>query len=161
MEPALVLTLLALIACQTDPVEQDALAYEAAMRPALQANRVLADHFLAEAARVGVGEVKEGELAASWEATVLPQADSLVRQARSVHPQTPELQALHQELVGAWEDRASAYQEISQAMAAGDPQAYQTALERNSQAREAEERYFSRASEFMDPYGLNWTPYPQ
>mgnify|MGYP007047043320 CR=1 FL=1 len=148
------------LACGGDPLAQDAADYNEAMSPVLAQNMELAQEFLEVAAQIKRKQVGAEELDVRWEAKVLPMADGLFEDARAVHPETPELAALHERLVDSWGDRAEAYHQMHRSYKRSDSEGFQSAFDKNIEAKIAEEEYFRGVNVLLEPYGYHLDQFP-
>ncbi|MCB9797987.1 MAG: hypothetical protein H6741_35365 [Alphaproteobacteria bacterium] len=150
-----------LVSCGGDPMAADAEAYHAQLTPSLVRNMELAQQFLDIAARVKKEEMDGDEVLRRWEKRVIPLADTLQSEAEAIEPATPELQALHAELVEAWTARAEAYREMHKAYRADDPDAFNAAAEANKKSKITEEAFFRKANGVLEPYGFHLDQFPE
>lgn len=146
--------------CGPDPVEQDAVAYHAAVTPLFSQNLVIATGFLDIASRVKKGEAPPEQVAQRLSTELSPAADQLKAAVEKIEPVTPALGEAHTVLVRAWTDRAAAYHAMNDAWNANDPVAFEAAQKQNLQSKLDEERYFSTANAALAPYGLVLDQYP-
>jgi hypothetical protein len=153
--------LIALLAgCGVDPARHDVETYDAAMKPVLARNLVLARSFLDIASRVKKGETDGPKIAEQMKTDVVPLADEVEASATKIQPTTPALADAHAILVKAWADRAESYHAMSDAWAKGDLAAFDAARKRNVQSKLDEEKYFQAANAVTSAYGVTIEQYP-
>lgn len=156
--PLLIIALLA--GCGSDPVEQDVVAYQAAMQPLLARNLQLAQGFLDVASKVKKAELDGAQIAERMAQQVVPAADALQADAKKIEPATPALADAHAMLVQAWSDRATAYHTMSDAWASGDVGAFDAGKKKNLQSKLDEEKYFTTVNGITGAYGVVLDQYP-
>jgi hypothetical protein len=158
--PLLFLAVWSPASCQPDPLAEDAAVYAAAVDPLVKRNMEMHRTWLGIAGQVKKGEINGDQIHSLYSGELLPQARTLADQAAAIAPTTPQLQAVHQQLVGAWQHRVRAYEAVEAAWAADDLQAWDAAARDNLLSKAAEERYFEAANALMKPYGHSIDPYP-
>ena len=154
------LTLLALLSCSSDPLQEDVVHYEMEMRSVLVRNRTLADGFTDAASRIGKGATDPGPIVEQLSKNVVPLADALETEVKAISPQTPELRTQHAVLVDAWSVRAAAYRGLAAAWTAGDLTAWDLARKKGADAKLTEEKYFTAVNALARPYGVVIDQFP-
>ncbi|MCB9741287.1 MAG: hypothetical protein H6740_01540 [Alphaproteobacteria bacterium] len=150
-----------LTACGGDPLAEDAESYHAQLAPTMVQNMELAKQFLDIAARIKKEEMGGDDVLRRWEKRIIPLADSLQSEAQAVEPATPELQALHAELVEAWTARADSYRAMHKAYRDDDPDGFSAAAEANKKSKITEEAYFRKVNATLGAYGFHLDQFPE
>lgn len=146
--------------CGSDPVATDAAAYHAAMTPLLVRNADLSREFRDLAADVKRNKTNAKDIGKMLEQDVIPTAQALARDAAAVRPATPRLVEVHGEIVQAWTDRLTAYQDLRAAWKTTDLEAFDRAADSNLDSRKREKRYLEMANQALAPYQLQFQAYP-
>lgn len=148
------------VACGGDPEADGAQAYLAAMAPVISENKGLAQRFLTEASRITKRETDGSQVAEAIAKELAPQAAALAKAVSAIQPTDPKLRDVHAQVEKAWGDRASAYTALGAAWAQGDLAAWDAAMNKNTQAKLEEERYFTEVNAYLGAHQLALEQYP-
>jgi hypothetical protein len=146
--------------CAPDPLKDDAAAYVGAVEPLVRGNMEVHRSYLGIAGQVKKGEINGDQIHTLYGDDLLPRARTLAEQAALITPATPQLQAVHLQLVEAWKHRVTAYEGIDAAWKKDDITAWDAAARENLLSKAEEERYFEAANAILTPYGHSLDPFP-
>lgn len=152
----LLLTLGCAPAAQPDPAAK---AYADALQPLVQENGLVAERVLEVAADVYNGKAVSADTRKVWRDELAPMAEHLRNQAALVQA-PPEWSADHTELVTIWTLRSDAWQDISEALEAGDPDLWKTGRSRSDEAKLQEESWFRKTNERLASQGITLDQFP-
>ncbi len=148
--------------CQSDPVRADAVAWHAGLSSLMAENTSLAFEFqdLAVKVKTKNSKVKAEDIADLLGGPLVQTAEELAGRVPASRPETPEFQALHDELGDIWTERAQTYGKVVAAWKKQDREAILKIGEKNLENKLAEDWFLVRTNEALEPHRLRIELYP-
>ena len=151
---------IALLCGCANQLEAEMQAYHARMHGLTIRNKALADEFLNIATKIQAENPAPDKVAQSWQNLVLPVANELRAEVADIQPDNAQLREIHSQIVSCWSDRADAYTSMLASFRSGDPEGFNTAMEKNKVSKAQEVSYFAAINALLQQYNLYLSQHP-